>query len=149
MIFSQNCKFAYVFYPVSKTDGGTASGQVDTIGYDQCQLVFIIATGSSTGDAPEVCKVSEGDTSTAWTAIPAFTGGTATSTSVGFVIPNSHATVEQLYAMNIDLKGRKRWIKVELTPETTQINGCIAILSRPDIMPDSTTEAGVALLVNG
>lgn len=149
MIYSQDCKLANVIVPASVTDGATATGYVDTLGYDTCQLIWHISTGADTSDMPEVCKVAEGDTTSAYTDIPAFTGGTATSTSVGFVIPPSHATVEQLYSMNIDLRGRKRYLKCTLTPETTNINYVVAVLGRGDVMPDTTTEAGVALLVNG
>lgn len=149
MIYAQERKLVNVIVPADVASNATATGTVDTKGYDYCQLIWHIATGSSTGDPPQTCKVEESDDLTTYTAMVPFTGGTATSTSVGFVIPNSHATVEQLYAMNIDLRGRKRYFKCSICPNTNQINAVIAVLDRARTMPDTTTEAGCALVVNG
>lgn len=149
MIYSQTWKVQEVIVPASITNDATVTGNIDTIGFDRCDLIWQIATGSATDDVPTTAKVSEGDTTSSYTDIVAFTGGTATSTSAGFVIPAVSTSARTFYKMSIDLKGRKRYLKCTLTPVTTQINYVLGILSNGDIMPDTTTEAGTVLTVNG
>ena len=106
------------------------------------------ATSNSTSNKLTVCKLEECDTSNGtFTAIVALTGGTATSTSVGFVIPAAHATLQQKYMMNVDLRGRKRWLKLSLSPVTTQILGAIAVLDRGEQNPPTVATGDLALIV--
>jgi hypothetical protein len=148
MIYAQERKLANVIVPEALTSAGTATGTVDLKDFDYCQLIWHIATATAVEVVPLTCKVEESDDLTNYSAIVPLTGGSATSTSVGFVIPPGHVTVEQLYAMNIDCRGRKRYLKTSLCPGTNQIEYVVAVLDRAKVMPDTTTEAGVALLVN-
>lgn len=150
MIYAQDRKLVNVLVPASATAGATSTGTVDLQDCDYCQLIWHIATIANTALMPTVCKVQESNDLTTYADIVAFTGGTATSTSVGFVIPAGHATVSQLYAMNIDCRSRRRYLKISLSPAATQINAVIAVLDRiHPAMPDTIAEAGVALQVNG
>lgn len=148
MIYAQDRKLVNVIVPEALTSAGTATGTVDTKGFDYCQIIWHIATASDTTVEPLTCMVEESEDLTTYTAIVPLTGATTTSTSAGFAIPGSHVTVEQLYAMNIDCRGRKRYLKCSLCPGTNQIEYVLAVLDRADVMPDTIAEAGLAAWAN-
>ena len=136
----------------STTNGATTSGLIDTrpdLGYKALYLCISQGTSNSTSNKLTVCKLTESDTSNGtFSAIVPFTGGTQTSTSVGFVIPAAHASAQQKYMMNVDLRGRKRWLKLELSPVTTQILGAVGMLDRGEQTPPVAT-GDLALKVYG
>lgn len=135
---------------VSTTNAATATGLVDTLGFKELLLVVKQATSNSTSNKLTVVKLEESDTSNGtFVAIPSLTGGTQTSTSVGFVIPAAHATLQQKYMMNVDLRGRKRWLKLSLSPVTTQILGAYGLLGRPEQVPPVVATGDLALIVRG
>ena len=144
MIYAQERKLVNVIVPAALTSAATATGTIDTLGFDYCQIVWHIATATDTTVEPLTCKVEESEDLTTYTAITGLTGATTTSTSAEFAIPGSHVTVEQLYAFNVDCRGRKRYLKCSLCPGTNQIEYVMAILDRARVMPNTTTEAGVA-----
>jgi len=137
---------------VSTTNGATASGLIDTRpdnGYKLLHLTVKQATSNSTSNKLTVCKIEECDTSNGtFTAIVPLTGGTQTSTSVGFVIPAAHASAQQKYQFTIDLRGRKRWLKLTLSPVTTQILGAVGMLDRGEQVPPPVATGDLALVVN-
>ncbi len=136
----------------STTNGGTASGLVDTRpdnGYKFLALCIAQGTSNSTSNKLTVCKLTESDTSNgSFSAIVAFTGGTQTSTSVGFVIPAASTSAQQKYMLNVDLRGRKRWLKLELSPVTTQILTAVGMLGRGEQTPPVAT-GDLALVARG
>jgi hypothetical protein len=138
---------------ISTTNAATATGLIDTKpdnGYKSLHLMVKQGTSNSTSNKLTVCKLEESDTSNGtFTAIPAYTGGTATSTSVGFVIPAAHATAQQKYYMAVDLRGRKRWLKLSLSPVTTQILGASGFLGRGEQTPPPVATGDLALIVGG
>lgn len=146
MIHAQNTKGAVMVIPQSLTTNDTATATVDTLGFDYCDIELTIDTVASTSNLVSVFSVTEGDVTNATEAIVAFTGGTATSTSVGFVIHNAASvceTVATLGRLFIDLKKRKRYLKVSITPdEAPQIMGVNAHLSRADVAPSTYLAAG-------
>ena len=149
MIYAQERKVVDVLMPTAMVSNATTTASIDTLGFDYLQLIWHLATATSTAGIAVECKVVESDDLTTYTAIVPFTGGTATSTSVGFVIPNAHATIDQQFVMNMDLRGRKRYLKCSISPHTNQINYIVGVLDRAKVMPDTIAEANVALMVNG
>ena len=136
------------FRDTSTTNGATASGTADTLGYKTLHLAVIQATSNSTSNKLTVCRLSECDTSNGtFVTNAAWTGGTATSSTVGFVIPAAHASAEQKYMFHIDLRGRKRYLKLELSPVTTQILGAVGVLERGEQMPATVATGDLALIV--
>jgi hypothetical protein len=138
------------FADVSATNGATQTGRVDTLGYDFLCLSLVQATASATNTQPTVMKLTEGDTTVISnaSAIVAFTGGTATSTSVGFVIPAGNTSATTIQQFNVDLRGRKRYLFLSVSPATTQVNGAWGVLARGEVSP-SATSSTVNLIVNG
>lgn len=128
----------------------TATGRVDCLGFNYLAVDVLVNSTTGGTSPPTVLKFTEGDTTTADTAIAELTGGTATSASVGFVIPaTTTAAPAGIVRFNIDLKKRKRYLKISTTPLIAggQLIVATAHLSR-GIMPDTAAEAGVTALVN-
>mgnify|MGYP003394132756 FL=1 len=131
----------------SVTNAGTATGSVDTLGYDFLALDLLQTTSNAVSNNLSVCKLSESDTTDAtnYSDVPAFVGdGTG-----GFTIPNADTSNSQLYKFNMDLRGRKRYIKLSASPLTTQSLTAIANLHKAEQSPVSATDAGVSVLVEG
>ena len=146
--------------PASVASTATATLNFDTLGYDYLVADFTYGTQSTTDAALTVLKWAEGDTTSSYADIVAFTGGTATSTSVGYVIPA--VTVSGLgggIQFQMDLRKRKRYLKLSFTPGTAVVAGCVVTMTRPEISKltaasksvsnISATNAAVNLLVNG
>lgn len=148
----RDLKPVIVIEGASTTNGGTASGLIDTRpdnGYKALYLCIAQGTSNSTSNKLTVCKLTEADTSNgSFTAIVPFTGGTQTSTSVGFVIPTASTSAQQKYMLNVDLRGRKRWLKLEASPVTTQIITAVGLLDRAEQSPPTAT-GDLALKVFG
>lgn len=133
--------------PVSKTNGATASGMIDTLGFDHCVIAMTQGTSDDTTNNLSVCKITEGETTVISnaSAITALTGDGVG----GFTVPAADTDDPQVYLFNLDLRTgpRKRYLFLTASPVTTQIIGAVALLFRGDATPDDATAAGAALLV--
>jgi len=137
----------------STTAAFTATGRIDTVGFDFVTIDTTMATSTAT-NPPTTFRLMESDDTvvTNFANIVPFTGGTATSATVGFVIPNSRVNTNTFYGVkfNVDLRGRKRYLRLEIaTADTTQVITSIANLYRGDEAPVNTTDANVLALVEG
>lgn len=139
-------KAVLVIAPVSKTNGATASASFDTLGYDHLTLDVAIPTADTTTDGVSVLKLSESDdTTTTVTDVTAFVGGG----TGGFTLPAGKTSGNTLVKMNVDLKKRKRYLTLTVSPRTTQILAAIANLQIAEQSPTQASDAGVDMLVNG
>jgi hypothetical protein len=121
--------------PASVASTATTSCMFDTVGYDYAIIDVLSGTQSTTDAAITTITLKEADdtNATSFSAITAFTGGTATSTSVGFVIPA--VTVTGLGAgiqLQVDLRKRKRYLLLNCTPGTTLVMAADIQLSRAE-----------------
>lgn len=145
MIFGQTDKVVVVIKPQSIATDATATGSFDTLGYSYAQLDVVLDSSAAVSNNPAVLAVSEGDTTTAYTDVTALVG----DGSGGFTVPNVHTANATVVRLNIDLKKRKRYLKLSQTSGgAANISTTIARLSRAAVQPDTTTEAGVTALVN-
>ena len=142
---------------------GTAFGAIDTLGFDYLKIDMAMESASAAETALTILRVCESDTDSAMTAytdgtpVTAFVGAAAVSTSAGFVLPPRSSTMENTYRMNIDLKGRMRYIGLNVSPTLTGTNGgavvAIGTLGRAadstDIGTVATGVAGMRLNVSG
>jgi hypothetical protein len=145
---------------VSCTAAQTNFGTIDTKGFDFLEFDVLAGTASAAETALTALRCGHSDTAptdvtTDCTAIPAFTGAAATSTSAGFVLPALSSTTLNSYRFNVDLRGRKRYFACEMI-NTTVINaGCAMVgrLSRIEASPAlaaiGTATAGCRLVVSG
>lgn len=128
--------------------GGT--GYIDTKGFDYLTIGVLEHSVTETTQVGTF-RVGEIDTvPTAYTDctdIVALCGGTATSTTAGFVLPSpsSAYTMGNVYRVNLDLRGRKRYIGVSYSPAVTAGDTIAAfgILSRSEVSPAQATATNV------
>ena len=144
-------KAVVVLTPKSYTAAGAAlSGALDMAGFDYLSIDVALGTADTTGHQPTVLKLSESDdTTTTVTDIVSFTGGTATSATVGFVIPASDTANATIIKMNVDLKKRKRYLRLAMTAATVQLIGVTGNLSIAEQVPVNAADAGASVLVVG
>jgi len=146
MIHLQNTKVVRL-YPRSVATNATASVTCDCLGFSHA---LVIVNGGVASSNMTTLALSDGTASNSFTTISTFNGGTATSTSVGFVIPTADTSNGVSVMMSVDLRKRERYLK--LAAENTSIAhviGAEIILSRAQIAPDDTTERGVNVYVAG
>lgn len=144
VIHAQDMKVETVIAPATVTLATNSStyGYLDTLGWDHAKIVLISAAEATTSACALVMKITEGTNSTAASAVIALTGGTATSSSVGFVIPDYSAQGAAV-AFDIDLAKRERYLRIHVGPGAASTFGVVALLSRGKAMP-GTDDGSVA-----
>lgn len=129
----------------STTNAGTATGMIDTLGYDYATIDIKTSTSNDTTNNPSVLKLQEGDTTAITSAsnVSGFVGDT------DFTIPAAVTSGSWGCKFNVDLRGRKRYLFVSLSPVTTQTVDAVANLFHGSDAPNDATKAGVKVLVEG
>jgi len=130
----------------------TATASIDTMGYDFMQLAVKLGTEAAVSSVPTTLKLSESDITdaTGYSDIKAFVGGTATD---GFSLTGSVFTATSTSAnvvFNVDLRGRKRYIKIAMSPQVTDaLFGVYAVLARGEASPSTAARLGAVTLIEG
>jgi hypothetical protein len=130
--------------PISKTNAATATGEaIDTIGYDHCVIHVHAATADVVSNKPTVLKVQQSATTDAtnFADLSGAVGGT------DFTVANSLTSLPNNYAFHIDTRALKRYLRVLVSPATTQVIGGSAYLSKGETSPVTAAQAGVLNLV--
>lgn len=138
MLYSQNVKFIPLA-PASVASNATATLIVDTKGFAEASFCVLQAAAAAT-TKPITLTIAEGDTTSAFTAISGYNGGTAATNSPQTVEAPTSATACPPIILNVDCLGKKRFLRLQMTPGTTQVLGAVAVLGRPAIGPDSLNE---------
>ena len=137
-------KAAVVINDSGVTNGETATGNIDTLGFDWMKLDVMMTTSNDTTNNPSVLKLSESDD----TVVSNFANISGLVGDTDFTIPAADTSNSDIYTFNVDLRGRKRYIKLSVTPVTTQGVHAIANLGLGDEAPVSAS-GDVALIVEG
>lgn len=144
-------RLALALASASFTNGATATATaIDTspAGGPRARhlsIDIVHTTADVVSNKPSVLKLQHSDTTDAtnYSDITGFVGGT------DFTIPNADTSNPNLYKFNVNLQGKKRYIKVVDSPRTTQTVFGVANLSWLDQMPNTPGEAGVLALIEG
>lgn len=139
----QPSKAAIIFAPVSATNGATQSGTFDCVGHDHAEIDLVLATADVVSNKPSVLKFQESDTTDAsnYADSAGLVGGT------DFTVVAGDTQNPQIVKFSIDLRKRKRYMKLIVSPRTTQINGANVNLRRSEVVPVTTTSMTVAQFV--
>jgi hypothetical protein len=132
-------KHAVLVTPASFANGATASGYVDTRGYDYLEVEVTMATANVVSNSPSVLKLMESDDTetTNFANISGAVGGT------DFTIGNHLTSLPNQHVFGVSLRGRKRYIRCDVSPRTTQIASITAQLGTPEEAPVTAAKAGV------
>ena len=143
MFHLQNLKHVNVFQG-SYTNGATATGLIDTLGYDEAVISVTLATSNTTSNNPSAFNLQECDTSNGTFAnVSGFLGDT------DWTIPSANTSNATIFQFHAQTASRKRYLKLLVSPTTTQIIGAKALLGRAEQVPNNTTKQGTVASVNG
>ncbi len=139
MIHSQNTKSHVMIVPISVSSQTIVSGTVDTLGWDYAVFQAIQDTGAATSSNPITWQLSEG----------AVTNSFATWTgSVGdtdFTIGTVSTSLGNIHEIQVDLRGRKRYMAVELmSGGGTTLSACTVKFYRGHEPGTTATAKGLA-----
>ena len=132
-----------VMPPATSATNATHTLTFDCKGFDYANVYVGMGTHATDKAALSTCKFTEGTNTSCGTAIVALTGGTATSSSVGFVIPAATSMGPgAVIEFQVDLRKRKRYLDLRLTPgdTTAKETYAVAILSRAAESKDAYTD---------
>ena len=127
----------------STTNGATASGNIDRMGWDYVQIDVITSTSNDVTNNPSVLKLMHGDTTDA-TNLSNISGTVGDS---DYSIPNAVTSGSWGVRFNVDARALSRYIQVQVSPTTTQTITAIASLSKGETAAVDATSAGVQALV--
>jgi len=128
----------------SPTSAQSHTAVIDTLGYDR--LVLGITFGTVANTNPEITiKLGEGDTTSAFTDVDAFTSGT------GFTAPNAptNTSVANTLQMNVDTRHRKRYLLLTVTPFTTKSVTSYVAYGQPTSGPPAASADNLLARVSG
>jgi hypothetical protein len=142
-------RLALAIASASVTNGGTATAtNIDTspAGGPRARhlsLDIVATTADVVSNKPSVLKLQHSDTTDAtnFSDISGTVGGT------DFTVPNADTSNPNLYKFNLNLQGKKRYIRAQISPRTTQTIVAVANLHWTDQGAASASKAGVLALV--
>lgn len=142
----QNTCTKVALSPLSVATNATGAGYVDTLGYDEAAVDFILDSAAATSSNPATLKLMESDdtVTTNFANITAFVG----DATDGFTIPAANTAAGQIVRCNVDLRGRKRYLRAVITPAgAAQIVGAVVTLGKAE--SSSIARAAMAAVVDG
>ncbi len=130
----------------SVTNAATVTGNIDRIGFNYCELDVLLAGGNSATNNPSVLNIGESDD----TVVTNFANITGLVGDTGFTIPDigTDTAATTVVKFRLDLKKRKRFLRVTISPITTELLSAVAQLHKWEKAPVGTTDAGVATVVD-
>jgi hypothetical protein len=127
----------------------TFSHTIDTLGYDYASVdVVLEANAASTSAMAKTLRLqqSDVDAATSYANITAFVGGG----TGGFTIPTtSLSNASNVVRFNVDMRGKRRYLRVQATPEASSVVCSVVRLGKGEVGPVSTAEVGVGVVVSG
>jgi hypothetical protein len=141
---------AIAIIPISVTNGGTAAGLlIDTkpggVSYDFCHIQVMASTANVVSNTLSVLKLEQADTTDSTNLADLSVGGTDFT-----IATNAYTTTtnQNIWSWNVDLRGRKRYLKVSASPQTTMVIGAGAALHRGSQAPNTAAKANALNVVN-
>ncbi len=130
----------------SVTNGATATASIiDTAppGLPRAKFLsldIVATTADVVSNKPQTLKLQHSNT----TDVTNFAD--ITGSDIAASAPNASTSVANLYKFNVDLIGKRRYIRALYSPRTTQTVFAVANLHMLDQLPNSAAEAGVLAL---
>ncbi len=122
----------------------TATLTIDRLGYDYASIDVIVDKSSTAANTAasilSVLTLSGGDTTTAGASIY-----TVAVPAASVAVTSQPSVVR----MDIDLRGKGRYVKVDATPATALATTIVARLSKGEVGPSSASVKGVLAAYSG
>jgi len=127
----------------------TLTAEFDTLGFSYASIAFVDGTTPTTHGLSTVAAnhlVQHSDTSgSGFSAISGFTAGTDWTPSSAALATNVAKLV-----YNVDLRGRKRYLKIQVSPNGAITTGAlVCTLTNPSDGRTTAAEIGAGAVVNG
>ena len=141
-----NAKYVLMNQDVNTAGVTTVTGTVDTLGFRYASITFAAATTNGAHTTISNHAVEQSDAAASgFVAIPGFTAGTDWTPSSVAILTN----VAKI-TYNIDLRGRKRYLKVTFGSQAVNVAGVLsAVLTNAENGVSTAAEQGAAFTVNG
>jgi hypothetical protein len=128
------------------TSSQTNTLTIDTLGFDYASIDVIYASQVSTSSVAQTLTLRQGDASNAVTeTVTGFTGTLAPAAYAGQTV----TTTMTVSRIEVDLRGKKRYLAVATSPSTDNTVVIAARLSRGEEAPYDATTKGVRLNTAG
>jgi hypothetical protein len=101
------------------------------------------ATADVVSNKPSVLKLQHSHT----TDVSNFADISGTIAGTDYTLPNANTSAAYMYQFNLDLIGKRRYIRALISPRTTQIIQAQGMLFWQNESPNSVAKAGVNALI--
>jgi hypothetical protein len=128
------------------TSSQTNTLSLDTLGFDHASIDVIFGPAASTSSVAQTLTLKQGDTSVGATEnVTGFTGDLKPAIYAGQTV----ATQMTITRLEVDCRGKKRWLAVAASPNTDTVIVISARLSRGEEGPYDAGTKGVSVNVAG
>jgi len=143
MVEVQNIRVANMLSPVSAAAAFTTTAADSVASGIKSDYATIIVHIGNIAAAMTVLKLTESDASSSgYSDVTGFVGGT------NFTLPTA-SDDDKFVVFQVDLRGRKRYLKVEATAGGTTVMGVSCIFSRGKVGTNSAADSNALALVIG
>lgn len=128
------------------TSSQTCTLTLDTLGHEYASIDVIFGPAASTSSVAQTLTLQEADASTGtYTTVSGFSGDLKPALYAGQTVTDT-MTVSRL---EVDMRGRKRFLRVQASPNTDTVIVVAARLGRSEEGPYDATTKGVRLNTAG
>jgi hypothetical protein len=121
--------------------------EIDTLGFKVASIDVAfekVAAAGTNSAVALVLKLQHGDSTSSYSDLTGYVGGTS------FTIPTpANTTSDVVVRFDVDLRGKKRYLKVVATGNATGSVYSVARLGKPEDGPDTATEKGASVAIVG
>jgi hypothetical protein len=129
------------------TTSATHSMEIDTLGFKVASIDVAfekVAAAGTNSAVALVLKLQHGDSTSSYADLSGYVGGTS------FTIPTpANTTADTVVRFDVDLRGKRRYLRVQATGNATGSVYSVARLGKPEDGPDTATEKGAAVAIVG
>lgn len=130
------------------TAGETNTFQFDRLDFDYA-VINVAVIGTETTDPPTVLTLGDSNDNTTFGNISGFVGGTDFTLPTAIRTLGNHSQGPTVVQMRVDLKSRKRYLKITQNAATKMTQVATINLHRGKQSAETATDAGVTTLVVG
>jgi hypothetical protein len=129
------------------TSSQTHEHVIDTLGFSYASIDVAfepVAAAGTNSAVATVLTLQHSDTTASFSAVSGFVAGT------NYTIPTpSNTTDSEVIRLNVDLEGKRRYLRLQATPTASGAVATVARLGTAEAVPVAASTAGVDAFVSG